>query len=324
MAGIFTQAQVDFNVGKSVLRGFNRLDPDHMGVPSYNTTTRTFTLTPDNTYFEFWAGREKFTKTTAQSVIWDDTTATYYFYFDTDGVLQFVDATALSATVFQTSAICGMVYWNAVESAAFIQAVDEQHGIDMRPSTHLRLHLCDGAKWAAPGGNVTGLVDESDTYTGISNQLSFDEDIPMMTLASTTHPFIYKEGADGAWVESATPNNSVGHDGGGNTYYNQNTGSTWQLTAAPSSGDYVIYYFLWTHDANNPIKKIVGQQYYASRNDARDAIEKEVGNIELDGLPTQEAYFMYAYIVKTNGEIEADGDGFTYVDMRGKHQFSAV
>ncbi len=306
------------------MRGFNRLDPDHMGAPSYNEGTRTFTLTPDNTYFEFWAGRKKFTKTTAQSVVWDDVTGTYYFYFDTSGVLQSVNASSLSATVFQTSAICGLVYWNAAESKALIQAVDEQHGIDIRPSEHLNLHLCDGAKWAAPGGDITGLADGSSTYTNIGFMLSFDEDIAMATALSTLHPFIYREGADGAWVETATPNNNVGHDGGGNTYYNEDTGATWQLTAAPSTGDYVIYYFIWTHDANNPIKKIVGEQFYTSRNNARDAIAKEVGNIRLDGLPSQECYFMYAYIVKTDGNLEADGDGYTYVDMRGKQQFSAV
>lgn len=206
----------------SIIRGFDRLDPEHMGVPSYNETTRTFTLTPNNDYFVFWAGRKKFTKTSPQSVTWNNVTGYYYFYFDTSGVLQSILASSITEGIFLQSAICGLIYWNATEGKAIVQAVDEQHGIDIRPSVHARLHNCEGAKWSK-GGDINGITNGSNTYTGIDALVSYDEDIRISTNATTTHPFIWREGSDGAWVEG-NPNNEVGYQGISYTYWNEFTG----------------------------------------------------------------------------------------------------
>jgi len=129
---------------------------------------------------------------------------------------------------------------------------------------------------------------------------------------------------DGAWVETAADLN-IGHIVSGDTYisWNEFTGGVWQLSESTNVTDFIIYYMLWTNDVNNPIKKIVGQQAYSSRSNARDGMLKELGNIESQGLPSSEAYFMYAYIVQRNGDLEDDGDGNTYVDMRTGLNFNA-
>ena len=311
-----------------VIRGFNRLDPDHMGVPSYTVGTRTFALTPDHTYFEFFANGIKYTKSSAESVVWDITTGRYYFYFDVDGVLQSVAASGMTGAIFDTCAICGLVYWNATSGEAIIQASDEQHGAvnmgGIDPREHFRVHLSIGAVHLQ-GGNITGLVDGSDVYTSIATVVSADEDITHVNTTITTTPFMYRLGVGGDWYETATPNLKIGHVNSGDSdiCWNQNNGGTWELTESASSTDYVIYYFLWTNDVNNPIKKVIGHYAYASRNDARDALQSEIGKLHLDGFPSTEAYLMYAYIVKRNGDLEDDGEGNTYVDLRRKFIFNA-
>jgi len=306
----------------SYKRGFDRQEPDTMGVPSYVAGTRTFSLAVKGgeSYFGFWSYGKRYNKTTTQSVIWPIDAGTYYFYFDEDGELQYVIDTGFTSAIFIKSAICGLVHWNGSE--IIVQAKDEQHG-GMEPATHLRLHLADGAKYAQ-GGDITGLVDASSTYTSIAAMLSVDEDINIMTAETTTAPFLYREGATGVWKQTAVDNN-IGHIASGDTYisWNEWTGSTWQLTESASSTDYIIYYFLWTNDSVNPIKKLVGQQPYASRSDARDGLLSEIGKIDIGGFPSTEAYLMYAYIAKRNGTLEDDGEGNTYVDLRGKIPFNA-
>jgi len=307
-------------------RGFDRLNPDNMGEPSYDEGTRTFALSviSGQAYFEFWAGGKYGRRTATESIIWPDVTGTYYFYFDTDGVLQYALSHDITEEIFKTSALCGLCYWNAAEGAAIVQAVDEQHGILMDASTHFRLHMVEGARHMH-GGGITGLVDGSAVYTSIGQNISADEDITIITPPTTTTPFIYREGVGGAWVETATPGLAIGHDGGGNTYYNLYTSGTdtWSLEAGGSATDYVIYYFVWTNDANNPVKKIVGQHAYSSRSNARDALINEVGKLKEGGFPSTETYLMFAYIVQRNGGLEDDGSGNAYVDLRGTVIFSA-
>lgn len=100
-----------------------------MGVPSYDAASRTFTLTPDHYYLEFWAGGGYFKKTTAQSIVFPDTTGTYYFYFDTNGELQYILNASLTEAIFLVSAICGLVYYNKTAGVAD-GAKDEQHGVN--------------------------------------------------------------------------------------------------------------------------------------------------------------------------------------------------
>ena len=92
---------------------------------------------------------------------------------------------------------------------------------------------------------------------------------------------------------------------------------------AITATDYVIYYFLWTNDAKNPVKKIIGQQAYSTRSNAREAMQTEIGNLQIDGFPSTEAYLMFAYIAKRNGTLEDDGNGSAYIDLRRRLIFNA-
>ncbi len=307
-------------------RGFDRLAPDTMGVPSYTEGIRTFALAVKSgeDYFTFMAGGKWFMKTATESIVWPDVSGSYYFYFDMDGVLQYILDSGLTESIFVQSAICGLVYWNAIEGEIIVEATDEQHGYAYSSYEHLTTHMSLGARYAEAmkGGVIEGLSGGSDTYTGMTAFGAFDEDIFHYMIASTTHKWMYREGVDGIWKKSATANNKVGHDGGGNTYYNKDTAGTWSLEPGGSATDFVINYMMWHNDKRDPTIKIVGQQAYGSRGDARDALDNELGKLKTGGYPSTEAFLMFAWVTKRNGDLEDDGSGNTYFDLRGRYTFA--
>ena len=301
------------------MRGFDRLDTDTMGEPSIDLATRTFkwSVKSGQSYCHFWVSGTHFKKIDTQSVVWADETGTYYFYFDADGVLQSIAHADLSAEIFLKSAICGLVYYNKEAGTAWL-AEDEAHGIMMDANTHLRLHLVDGFKYSR-GGEIDGLADGSDEYGSISSAAHFDEDIPILSVESVEHRFMYRSGAVGGWVLS-DPSDKIAYIGTTYAQYNEEVGGVWQLTESTTSTDYIIYYFLKTNfneDSGAGLVKIVGQQAYASRSLARKALLNELHTIKLEGLPSAEAEFQFAYIAKRSGELEDDGYGNAYIDLRG-------
>jgi len=68
--------------------------------------------------------------------------------------------------------------------------------------------------------------------------------------------------------------------------------------------------------SGNKIVKLLGQNAYPSRNNARNAIEKEIDNIVTDGLPNPEFIFLYAVIVNRNGKLQKLADGSLFYDLR--------
>ena len=299
-------------------RGFERLNPDTMGQTTYVAIAHTFTIEPitGQDTFHYWAMGKKIIKDAQMMCIFPDETNVFYFYLDVDGDLNYIRNEDLTEKIFKENAICGMCYHNAATSKIIIQAVDEQHGVIMDASTHFRQHLRDGMVHLQ-GGDLTGMADASDVYSGISSTVIADEDITMVIPSASTHTFIYKSGTDGAWVETTTPDNQVGYNGGsGDIYWNEWDGTTWVLTKAASATDYVIYSFLFTNDSINPIKKVIGTSAYATRAVARTAMKNQLYTLTSDGLPGTETFFGYSYIVKKNGDIEDDGSGNPYVDLR--------
>ena len=301
-------------------RGFDRLNSKSMGDCSFTNSTRTFSVAPKSgeRSFLFMIGGQWIEKTTTQSVSILDTSGTYYFYFDTDGVLQYGLDTDITEDLFVQSAITGLVYYDAVLNVGYL-ANDEQHGIILDASAHFNLHLTRGYIWAA-GGAPTGFVDGSSTYTNIGASLHFDEDIPHSHALSTTHMFMYRQGPVGEW-KFTTADNKVGHILSGDTYccYNQYISGpdVWALTECTTSTDYVIYMVLATNLDGRHLVKVIGQQVYASRVLARTGLKNELQGINLEGLPSTECEWQFAYIIKRDGTLEDDGNGNDYVDLRG-------
>jgi hypothetical protein len=144
-----------------------------------------------------------------------------------------------------------------------------------------------------------------------------DEDISIVTLATTTHKWIYRDGSAGGWVKSSVADNKIAYMGSSYAQYNEWDGSTWKRTESTSSTDYIINYIIATHDEDDAYLKVVGQQTYSSRSAARKALRHELHAIQLNGLPSTECEFQFAWIAKRNGKLEDDGYGNAYIDLRG-------
>jgi len=304
------------NTNNKYYRGWDRRDSDSMG--TINWSGREFSIAPvvGQDDFNFWAGGRLFAKSASESVTVPNVSGIYYIYYDTDGVLQYVINSSLNEALFKVVAITGLCYVNATETTVWY-AKDEQHGIIMDSATHFRLHLTNGATHMQ-GALITGLVDGDSTYTNIAVGVFADEDITFTTVLASIHSFLYRDGVNGDWRETAL-DNECGHVVSGDTdiYWNENTsGTVWQLTESNNATDYVIMFFIWTNFTNSPIKKIIGQQTYSSRSKARAGIRNELTAINLEGISTTESTYLYAYICKGNGDVEDDGEGNDYVDLR--------
>jgi len=316
LGGSFTSENIN-------TRGFNRLNPNTKGEVSAVASTQTFShsVKGGELEFYFWAGGIKYSKTTTQSITFTNTTGTYYFYYDTSGVLQFIENSAMTEDIFLVSAICGLVYYNKEEGTVWL-AKDEFHGIIMDSADHLLTHMTLKFR-NSHGGDITGLADGSTTFTNISTGVYHDEDIIKATPTSTALKFMYRDGTTGGWkLHSNTADNAIALMNGSNAVWNEWNGSIWKLTDCASSTDFVIGYILETNLDGEPGRvKVVGQHAYPNRNTARNALFKNVDTLYLEGLSSSECQFQFAYIYKRNGTLEDDGNTEVYVDLR-KYQSS--
>lgn len=199
-------------------------------------------------------------------------------------------------------------------------AKDEQHGFILDPMVHFNIHKTKGFQ-CIHGAEPSGFVDASDEFTGISQGIFLDEDIKNVLAAVSTMPFGYKYGSNGRWRMTAA-DNKVGHIVSGDTYvsYNVETTGVWGLQESTSSTDYIIYQIMATHFEDVPYFQAIGQQVFASRSAARDALYQHIKTINMQGTPGAEIQPIYAYICKRNGDLEEGPSPMyeTTIDLRGK------
>jgi len=299
-----------------IISGYDLNAPESLPDLAFSNSTRTFTASVKSgeSNFYFWVDSHKFIKTTSQTVVLPDTTGTYYIYFDTSGVMQYILHSATSYALFYDDALTGLVYWNATSGVGWPGG--ERHGKDMPGRVHYSRHDTFGALYGS-GFDITGLEDGEPTYTNTTAGHFWDEDVIHPGLLQTTHAFLYRLGADGEWYATAADNNVGFKNSTSNVVWNEWTGSTWQLTESGSSTDYMIYFKIATPSIDGYlVRDIIGQGGYSSRSNARAAIESEKESIALNGLPSTEFVWLYAYIVRRNGDLENLADGSTHIDFR--------
>ena len=184
----------------------------------------------------------------------------------------------------------------------------------MSASTHNYLHETRGSRYVS-GLGINGLADADPSYTSIDSGEFYDEDIEIEPGSLATHRHLYKLGAAGLWYQTAADSN-LAHDGGGNAYWNEWTGAAWQLTAL-GGGKYGLVHFLATNDNTAHIVKITGEGEYANRAAARAAVQTEIAELTLAGVPSAEYIFLYSMIITSAGNLEDNADGSLFVDFRG-------
>ena len=77
-------------------------------------------------------------------------------------------------------------------------------------------------------------------------------------------------------------------------------------------------HIIYSGDAEYPYVKVIGQNLYADRATARQQLNAEISNLQLEGMPSPEFKFLYSMIIhnESTGQIETGADGEIYVDWR--------
>lgn len=329
--------------------GFVDAFPGTTSTLSFDNGTRTFTITPTGVNYSVWAGGKQFIKTAAESVIIPNTEGMYYFYFDTDGVLQqtatFVD------DIIITYSFVGQLYWNATAQLQIFFG-DERHGRVMDSEAHLYLHNTQHSKWASglgltgvPAGTGTGALD-ADVQFGVAAGIIWDEDLQHSITATASGaqtqvlttpaqiPVFFRSGALGNWKRFVTSTIPLAYGGrvsqaaeitapGARASWNQFTAGAWQLTETSNQNFVLVHYFA-TNNLAEPVIAIVGQSEYTTKANAQAGALVELQNLSYGNLPTLEFTPIASVIYQTSNSyantaksrISITSSGGPYVDWR--------
>jgi len=273
---------------------------------SFVPATRTFSIAPVATQFEYYYKGAKITKTITESVVIPDTTNLYFIYYNSSASLQ-------SSTNFfnlENDVPVAIIYWNSVQQKATLFG-DERHGITMDWQTHEYLHITRGAQYGSGftisdftlvGGGSAG----ADAQIAVTSGTIFDEDIKIEVVATATPtanfeqdlaipakiPAIYRTGVGGAWYRDTATSFPLKF-GTARPTYNLNTGGTW---TTPDSGNnnYVAAWVVATNDVSEPVMFILGQREDSSLEQAQRGNTWDT--LDLSNLPFKEMRPLYRLI----------------------------
>jgi len=275
---------------------------------SFNAGTRTFTIAPVSTSFVVWCKGEKYTYTTAQTVVIPDTAGLHYIYFSSSGVL----STKMSYFTWDEDAPTAYVYWNATNNEA-VYFADERHGVTLDWQTHEYLHRTRGAAIAsgfAISGYTTSGNGNLDAHAEITIESGtfFDEDmqIDIVSTNSPTSntweqdlsspaqiPMLYLDGSE--W-RITTPTNFPVKQGTSRPQYNLFTGGAWTQVDVTNT-DYTCTWILATNNLNYPVLGVISQSNLSTLNNAQEA---NFEDLTLPGFPSVEFRPLYKLIFQGN------------------------
>jgi hypothetical protein len=327
------------------VREERRMSKEPTGFPNrtdstltFTNGTRTFSIAPAGSFFDFFVQGVKYIKTTAQTVVIPNTEGLWYFYFDTSGVLQTTNT--FTSAIIRDFAFVAVLYWDATNARA-IYFAEERHGLTMDGATHSYLHNSIGAVYLSgyalgsftldAGGNLA-----SHAQFACANGSFYDEDLLHTTTNGSPQtlspvaqiPVYYRTGSGaGVWrrkdadVYPLIYSGTAGYTGpNGRLPFNQNSGSVWSLAELPNS-DYVLVHYFATNNINEPIIGIQGIVSYGSISAARTGAGTEISSVV--GLPFSEFVPLGSVIFQTaaytnvpNARIRSTDTGQPYVDFR--------
>lgn len=240
---------------------------------SYDSASRTVTLTAGSSGARFYSGAVEFDLTANQvkTAVHANTVGTHFFYFN--GSTTFT--TGMTPwDIRGTGVPVAVVYWNGSDGIL----LEERHGITMDGATHAYLHETHGTQ-VVSGFAMSGYTAEPATPADADNDFSIatgridDEDLNLTVAALTggasAYRVWYRSGANGPWTW-ATASHPVLVDGTSSMVaYNAVSGSTWSQ-ATLTTGQYVNYWVLATNSltTGHGIIIVQGQQVYSKATDA--------------------------------------------------------
>ena len=195
---------------------------------SFVNGTRTFTIAPAVTSWDYYINGVKYTKSSSENIVISNTEGLHYIYYD--------GSTLSETTTWSTDLLCeyaliSIVRWDATNSVQLYLA-DERHGAIMDCKTHEYLHNTLGAVLESGGALTDILTDEngsSDTHAEFGNEATviWDEDVDhslSARLSTANIPVYYRTGADASniWRTDETASFGVLTTGTGRAAWNEN------------------------------------------------------------------------------------------------------
>jgi hypothetical protein len=298
-----------FDIALRQPTGFEKLAngaPPTDSLVTYNPATRTVSVAPTGTSFNYWLKGVEYTISSTQQLTHADTTAIWFFYWNSSNTL------TLSTTpwsIMEDVPIAAM-YYNSTLADGF--CLEERHGATRSPHWHYSEHFTRGTYWNDDGLALSGYTEQpaspidSDNQWAVSSGTIHDEDIAnaLNGISAGSYEVFYRSGASGEWTWS---NNNVPLLAGTYIQYNEWTGATWQLTDA-ANNNYVNYFIfavpVINADTKYNIVVIPGQDVFSTLVSARG---ESVSDLDFGTLPFTEFVSIYKITFRTSASWSTEG-----------------
>jgi hypothetical protein len=321
---------------------------------TWDHPTRTATLAPSVTQFDFWLKGKYYLTTSTYNKQITTTDGLHFIYFD--DTLDLIDDEfpptdqLLKGVVFTI-----IVYWNNTQGIA-PHVGDERHGMVMDWSDHDYKHFVFGARYVSGLllSNFTigdGSLDSHSQLDCTDGKIK-DEDIehviangsPQTLSPIAQIPVFYRLGTD-LWYRTEADNFPIiysgkqGYVGGsvttiytganGRPAYNQLVGGNWQLTEV-DQGDFYLIHFFATNDIFYPIICILGINVYAKEKEAQDAAFTEIQTysgmpfVEFTPIGTVICEASNTFGNSVNNRFIPTDMGGNYIDFRDTLTFKGI
>jgi len=323
------------------IRAANAAKNDNTGFPTKTTSTitftdgtRTFSIQPTATNFEYYEDSVLFTST-GDTVVIDDTEGIHIIYYN-NGVLTSVanPSEYFASNLIMTKPLVSIVYWNATDNEA-IYVGEERHGMQMDGNTHAYLHYSNGLVYR----NGLGLNTMSVDGTGITVDAQFgidaggvsDEDLGLQISAVTSTtglPIYHMTGSTVTWnktIVSGFSARTLDNTSATRLAWNEYTGGAWQLTEA-TNNDFVLCHIFATTEKDNPMIAIMGQNEYNTKSQARTGAQTEINELVLNDIMFPEIRPIGTVILQTNtsytsainAKVVSTDEGDNFIDWRNQ------
>jgi cytoskeletal protein CcmA (bactofilin family) len=297
-------------------------------VHSFTGATRTYSISPAVTSFDYYTRGIKYTITAAQTVQVANSSGLTIIALDSAGITSQKDPTdAQMDNYIRTKALCGMVYYSTAAGTETYFG-EERHGIIMNAHTHTYLHFTTGMRYMTGLALNTITSDQTgdlDTHAqfGVDTGSVADEDLDNLPAAvlSTTGLEVYYRDTDTYWRKSTNAGFSILVGASPRMQYNP--AGVWGL-AEVTNGRYALCHVFGSGEVDNPVFAVVGQYEYTTVIDARQGATTEMNALLLGDLPSEEMVPLGTVIFQTsNGygnavksRIRTTDEGDDYVDWR--------
>lgn len=277
-------------------------------VLTWDNGTRTLSISPAGTYFNYFIGGVTVKITSAKTVQVPNTSTLSYIYFD-DAAGTLVSTSSYTSQQLRALIInkplVAAVYYNTAGTTVYY--ADERHGIQMPGQSHAHDHFVDGFRLLSGGalGNITAdQTGASNTHAqfGVTGGLGVDEDLDHTlneVLSTTGCKIWYKLGTLGKWVSTTNAGYSFLVSGTPLLYYNEWTGATWQLSEVTNNQFSLVHIFA-TNNVDTQYISILGQADYNTLTNARLGAATDISNLVYQGLPDHEYLPLGTIILQTS------------------------